>query len=274
MDAQLRKLNLQEHYQRFAAIDGRKLQHRSSHRVRDEVACLMSHVEALRSLMKYGKCGHILEDDTELTSYVDPVMTSLIGNGIFDKFDIVYTEINVVPVPDVISLFKDDVISLFKDKVGRNAFGTLRGITDFSIVNLKNVNFSGSNSYFVGSHTIERIIKIFDSEVRNGPILPVDLCLSKNIKQGTIRAACVIPFLTCADFDLNAETTIEGREKQSADKSLAIELLRHLFFVDMQFDERLSGLLNQLVGKEMSCLSHQEYLDAILEKLKNKPVME
>jgi hypothetical protein len=267
IDAQLRKFKLQEYYQRVAAVDGRKLQHSSSSRLAPgEVAALMSHVEALRSLMPCGKCGHILEDDTELSDYVGPVMTNLIGNGIFDEFDIVYTDIIVVPVPDI--------VSFFKSVLGENASEARRGLTDFSVVDLKKINFSGSNSYFVGSNAIERITEILHSEVRNGPTLPVDLCLSKNIKHGTIRAACIIPFLTSVDAELSADTEVAGREKQAADKALAIDLLRCLFFVDTHFDERLSGLLNRLVGKEMSCLSHQEYLDAILERLKTKPVME
>jgi GR25 family glycosyltransferase involved in LPS biosynthesis len=267
IDAQLRNLKLQEHYQRFAAIDGRKLQHySSSHLARDEVAVLMSHVEALQSLIQYRKCGHILEDDTELTSYVAPVMTNLIETGIFDEFDIVFTDIIVVPVPEI--------VSLFKDILGDKPFVAPRGVSDFSIVNLKKINFAGSNSYFVGSHAIERVAEILHSEVRNDPTVPIDLCLSKNSRKGAIRAACIFPFLTSVDADLSANPEVEGRKKQATDKLLAVDLLRSLFFVDTHFDESLSGLLNRLVGKEMFCSSHQEYLDAILERLKNKPVMD
>jgi hypothetical protein len=267
MEAQLCKLELQEHYQRFAAIDGRKLQHfSSSHLARDEIAALMSHVEALRSLMQYGKCGHILEDDTELTSYVDPVMTHLIGNGIFDEFDIVYTDIIVVPDPDI--------VSFFKDILGKNALENPQEFSSYSVVDLKTLNFSGSNSYFVGSNAIEQVAEILHSEVLNGPTIPIDLCLNKNIREGAIRAACIIPFVTSVDVDLSANSEVEGREKQVTAKVLAIDLLRELFFVETHFDERLSALLNRFIGKEISCRSHQGYLDAILEQLKKKPVME
>lgn len=266
MEAQLRKLMLQEHCDRFSAIDGRKLEHFSSHLVRGEVACFMSHLEALRSLIKYRKCGHVLEDDTELTSYIVPIMTTLIHNGIFDGFDIVFSDIILVPDPNLVSYFSDIL-------GGNTAVGT-RQISDFTIVDLKGVNFSGANSYFVGSQAIERVVDILHAEVRDGPTIPIDLCLNKNIREGVIRAACIVPFITRVDVDIAAESEIEGRKRQFTDKVIAMDLLRELFFVNTHFDQRLSSLLNRLTGKNLSVLSHREYLNAILEKLKSKPVME
>src|SRR6202035_5799479 len=161
------------------------------------------HVGALRSLIQYGKCGHVLEDDTELTSYVVPVMTKLIDNGIFDEFDVVYTDIIVVLDPDIVSFFK----GIF----GETAFAGPRQFSNFSIVDLKAINFSGANSYFVGSNAIERVADILHAEVVNGPPIPIDLCLTKNVREGAIRAACVIPFLTTVDVEFSADSQTEGR---------------------------------------------------------------
>jgi hypothetical protein len=50
MDAQFHKLKLQDHYQRFPAIDGRTLQRSSSQLRPEEIGCFMSHLQALRTL--------------------------------------------------------------------------------------------------------------------------------------------------------------------------------------------------------------------------------
>ena len=98
--------------------------------------------------------------------------------------------------------------------------------------------------------------------------------LSLSGRAGAFRAACVVPFLTTVDVDLSADSEVEGRENQETDKILAINLIRSLLFVKTSFDERLSGLLKRLTGKDGSCRSHQGYFDLILEKLKKQPVME
>ncbi len=198
-----------------------------------------------------------------MSGHVGPVMTHLIGKGIFDEFDIVYTDIIVVPIPAVISVLLDVLGGKMR-----------RGPADFSVADLKTINFSGGNSYFVGPRAIEKVAEILDAELRSGPVHPIDLCLSKNIKHGAIRAACVMPFVTSVDFELSANSEVSGRAQQASDKAMAIDLLRPLFFVDLRLDQRLSKLLSQLVGKEMSCRTHRDYFDAILERLKNRPVME
>jgi hypothetical protein len=265
IDAQLRKFGLQGHYQRFAAVDGRQLQHGTLHVTPDEVAALMSHVAALRHLMRYKKSEHILEDDTVLSKYVAPVMTKLIAQGIFDEYDMVYTDIIVVPDPDI--------VSFFAGVVGKTAFEIARSPADFSIVNLKTIIFTGSNSYFVGPNSIERVSENLQSEIRNGPTLPIDLHLNSQIREGAIRAACIIPFITSVHPEFSQNPEVAGRQVQPADKLLAIDLLRRLFFVDSRLDGIMSGLLEQLVGKKTPCLSRQHYLDAIIERLKTKPVM-
>jgi GR25 family glycosyltransferase involved in LPS biosynthesis len=83
MDAQFHKLKLQDHYQRFPAIDGRTLQRSSSQLRPEEIGCFMSHLLALRTLT-YKPGGYILEDDTLLSHWIVPVMTNLIGKGVFE----------------------------------------------------------------------------------------------------------------------------------------------------------------------------------------------
>ena len=99
--------------------------------------------------MQFGQPAHILEDDTVLSSYIAPVMTKLIAQGIFDEYDMVYTDIIVVPDPAI--------VSFFAGVLGKTAFDTARRPADLSIVDLKTINFTGLNSYFVAPHAIERL---------------------------------------------------------------------------------------------------------------------
>lgn len=261
IDAQLRKFGLQGHYQRFAAVDGRELQQGASRMRTGEVATLMSHIDALRHMTRYKKPAHILEDDTVLSNHVAPV----IAQGIFDDYDMVYTDIIVVPDPDI--------VSFFAGVVGQTAFETVRRPADFSIVNLKTINFTGANSYFVSSNSMERVAEHLQSEIRNGPTLPIDLYLNTQIREGAIRAACIIPFITSVHPEYSQNPEVSGRQAQPADKLLAIDLLRRLFFVDSRLDGTVSGLLERLVGKKTPCHSRQDYFGAIVERLKTKPVM-
>ena len=263
LEAQLRKL--QSHYRRFAAVDGRQLQQGALHLRTGEVAAFMSHINAPRHMMRYNNIFHILEDDTVLSNYVAPVMTKLIAQGIFDEYDIVFTDIIVAPDPDI--------VSLFAGVVGQTVFETVRRPADFSIVNLKTINLAGGNSYFVGANSIERVSESLLSGMRKGPTLPIDLYLNTQIKEGAIRAACIVPFITSVHPELSQNPEVTGRAAQPADKLLAIDLLRRLFFVDSRLDGAISGLLEQLVGKKTPCLSRQDYLDAIIERVKTKPVM-
>lgn len=222
-------------------------------------------MEALRYIAQYKKPAHILEVDTVLSKHLAPVMTKLIMQGIFDRYDILYTDVIVVPDPAI--------ISIFSGVFAKTAFETVRRPADFSIVDLKTINFTGANSYFVAPQSIDRLAEILQAELSNGPALPIDLYLNIKIREGALRAAFIVPFITSVHPELSQNPDVDGRSAQPVDKGLAIDLLRRLFFIDSRLDETMSALLDRLIGKKTHCLSRQEYVDAIVERLKREPVM-
>jgi GR25 family glycosyltransferase involved in LPS biosynthesis len=208
MEAQLRACGLSDRYRRFAAIDGEDGQR----------ACFRSHTSVLENADP-GYPVHVLEDDVLLSGYVPQVADFIDTAGVLDQFDIVFTETLVSP----------DVMQLRELK---QLFDKHRANETFVVQDIAQTYQCGASSYFVGSKNRANVLASFRRGLESG--LPNDLFIRREARAGKLKLACVFPFVTSVQFDL--DTTTKGRPNDVAWFSKrAIDLLRYSFFVDCDF---------------------------------------
>ena len=98
MDEQLAALGLKDRYSRFGAIDGGTLPPSRSALRPGESGAFFSHMRALEAARSSGDAAvHIMEDDALLSEHVRPVIEDAIGAGLFQRFDILFTDLLAPP---------------------------------------------------------------------------------------------------------------------------------------------------------------------------------
>src|SRR6516162_1399565 len=94
-EQRLLALGLENLYARFPAIDGATLRAGASTIKQGELGCFHSHAAALRAAAGATGCVHILEDDAVLSEHVRPVLESAMAARLFDRYDIIFTDMFV-----------------------------------------------------------------------------------------------------------------------------------------------------------------------------------
>src|SRR5438045_74294 len=94
-EKQLVDLNLNSRYQRFPAVDGRTIALPATTLKPGEVGVFLSHCQALEAARSFETCIHILEDDALLSEHVAPVIEDAIATDLFDKYDLLFTDMMV-----------------------------------------------------------------------------------------------------------------------------------------------------------------------------------
>ena len=234
MEAQLRVCGLSDRYSRFAAIDGEDGQR----------ACFRSHTAVLENADP-GCPVHVLEDDVLLSGYLPQVADFVASAGVLDQFDIVFTE----------TLISPDVMQLRELK---QLFDKHRANETFVVQDITQTYQCGASSYFVGPKNRAGVLESFRRGLESG--LPDDLFIRREARAGKLKLACVFPFVTSIQFEL--DTTTKGRPNDVAWFSKrAIDLLRYSFFVDCDF-ARAAQTVAAL--KAASPDPHRELIEGVL----------
>jgi GR25 family glycosyltransferase involved in LPS biosynthesis len=231
MEAQLARLGLKDRYARFPAADGSALNVPRSTLRPGELGCFVSHYRVLQEARGLGKCVHILEDDAVLSEHVRPVIEDAAAAGPFERFDILFTD-------TLVSLHLGMLKGL-KAAFDATALPPVRPLrlADLQVIDLAQQNFACTTSLVVGVNSIERVVGLYRAELDRGPTRPVDLFIRDCLQAGTLRAACLFPFVTSFDLKEVAATTIAGGAGQAANPSVAVlAVLRYLFFVGRDLD--------------------------------------
>jgi GR25 family glycosyltransferase involved in LPS biosynthesis len=224
MDAQLAGLDLASRYERFAAIDGALL-HRPNSALRPgEMGAFLSHMGALEAARAKGRAVHILEDDALLSSHVSLVIEDAIASGLFEQYDVVFTDALIAPHLGMLKGLK----SIF-DKVAVPKEHSLR-LGDFQTIDLAHQNFSCMTSYVVGGRAVDRVLALYRGELENGPSKPVDLFMREMVQSRRLRAALLFPFVTSFRLEDIAASTIAG-QPEVPPSVMVLAVLRYLFFV-------------------------------------------
>ena len=227
MDEQLAALGLKHRYSRFGAVDGSTLPPSRSEFRPGELGAFFSHMRALEAARSSRSAAiHIMEDDALLSEHVRPVIEDSIAAGLFQRFDILFTDILAPPHLGMLKALK----SAF-DRVEMSAKRVLR-LSDLQVIDLAGQNFSCLTSYVVGTNSINRMLALYGEETKSGPSKPVDLFVRDCVLSGKLRAAFLFPFVTSFRLGEIAGSTIVGSTPAANPSVIVLAVLRYLFFVN------------------------------------------
>jgi hypothetical protein len=221
IEGELRKAKIRPAYQRFRAIDGGKLPPGKSRLTPGEVGCFRSHAEVLR-LGKNDRWLHVLEDDAMVSEFFGDIVERLLVAGTFQPYDLIFTDI-IIAAPHLLTLHN---LKAAYDKAMAKAPDIALGVMD-----LRNSNFGGANSYFVNPASIDKVRTLVEADLASGPTLGVDMLYRREVQQGRLRAACVFPFISRVHLALATQSTI-GTGVLSPAQSMASDLLRLIFYIE------------------------------------------
>ncbi len=210
MVRQLDALGLREKYTRFEAVNGAEVAHEySTSLAPGELGCWLSHVELLQANREANTHIHVLEDD----AIVHPLLAKAF-DGLADTFawDLLYTDIYFHPPPVPETFFRL-----------KRAFQGYESSREIKLVNLEAISFTGTTSYFVNAHSIDKVLDLVDGQwTRN---ITIDLHLNQLVRGKKLTAFVVIPFLTTLS-GLNSASTV-GRQGPNL---AALNLFRASFY--------------------------------------------
>ena len=257
-EKQIASLGLSKIYRRFTAVDGSKLQ--ATERLKSRsVGAFLSQRNVLAGAKHKKPFVHVLEDDTIFSRQMAPAICFAIEHGIFDRFDLIFTDIAVQADLNFIRILEANY-----GKLRGKIFADLKP-SDLSLIDLSRVGFAGLPSFVLNAKCIDRLVAAYDREIARGPNIPIDLFIRKEIHDRRLRAACFFPFLSTVNFDDVVNTTT-GRDERIGDTRLFLALLRYSYFIDCDLGGRALPVLEELVRQASldSPDPHRAFLTRIL----------
>jgi hypothetical protein len=227
LEQQLRALGIERAYTRFAAVDGMRTSGVPGTISRREYGCFASHARLLREACSGSQHLHVLEDDALLSPEFLPVVRGVINQGVLDEFDLLFTDVFVSWDPLQIA-------SLERARRRHTSVDPHSGresLTGVTVFNLHGKRLACTTSYFVAHRSLGRVAELLEGALAAGPREPVDLTLRELVDRGTLKAACVVPFVTSIALEAAAGSTIHGQLIGPELSRLACSLVRHTYFV-------------------------------------------
>jgi hypothetical protein len=227
LEEQLHALGIAAAYARFPAVDGLRTSDALGAISRREYGCFASHARLLREACATGAHLHVLEDDALLSPEFLPVVSGVIDEGVLDEFDLLFTDVFVSWDPlQIASLERARRRHTRPDP--RSGEDALTGVTIF---NLRGKHLACTSSYLVARRSLDRLAGLLESALADGPAEPVDLTLRRLVDGGTLKAACIVPFVTSIALDTATGSTIQGQLLGPELSRLACNIVRHTCFV-------------------------------------------
>lgn len=194
--------------ERFDAIDGAKEFPNSKEPAYKGNSA--SHIAVWKMAMNIETVVHVLEDDCVFATAYGDWYNDLV---LPQEWDIFLTDIFISPYSGVYEIFEKELIAY--EATGK-----------FSMIDLSQLGFGGTTSYFINPSSVEKLLALFEDEALWE--IPIDHLLSRYVVEGKIKTYCAVPFVT--SFDTTAlhstiRTTLPAIEQQ-------LYPLRRGFFVD------------------------------------------
>jgi GR25 family glycosyltransferase involved in LPS biosynthesis len=225
MEQQLADLNLEAYYRRFPAVDGKTLSLPNSPLKPGEIGVFLSHCRALEQARSTGQCVHMLEDDALLSRHVAPVIEDAIAAQLFDRYDLVFTDMMVHCHIGFMKVLKQHF-----DGVVIPASAPLR-LNQLRMFDLTKVFYGAFQSYIVGRKSVDNVIALYKEEIARGPAVPVDIFIQQQVLSGKLKATCLFPFITSFRLeDVVSSTIADAGEHAGQPTIMVMAVLRYLFF--------------------------------------------
>jgi GR25 family glycosyltransferase involved in LPS biosynthesis len=228
MEAQFARLDPVASYDRFPAVDGKQYGLTGPGLTDGELGCLMSHHRLLQMHLDSASHLHILEDDIVMARRTVSFVEQVVGSGMLDDWDILFTE---TTVPMVVAWCAEGR-ALYRDMIKRAEDGTAAKV-EFRLIQY----FGVMASYLVNRRSVRTICDILGQELDRGARSPVDLLIRTKAREGKLRVRSLFPVITLIRPGAIPSTVRDGVE---ASKSrLAMELHRHSYFVEADLQAAL-----------------------------------
>jgi GR25 family glycosyltransferase involved in LPS biosynthesis len=262
IETQIEALGIGHVYKRFPAVDGSKLA--PAGRMKPgEVGIFRSHHDVLARARKGGKFIHVLEDDSLLSEFMLPAIGLALGRGMFDRFDVIFTDIGGVDDFRIVRDLKQRYDEIIPFRGEQTFYDKLQ------LIDLARFNFAAMSSYVVSPAGADKLLAIYGKEAKRGLNMPVDLVVRREVREGRLRAACFFPFLTSINLGGIAATT-SGRTVH--DSFLMMALLRYSFFVDRDLDGPAGKALAEVMARAKPGAGdrHHEFIMTIMSYVLSK----
>jgi GR25 family glycosyltransferase involved in LPS biosynthesis len=177
-----------------------------------EKACILSHRRAIELSCRDGGHSLIVEDDARFGPNTFQSIDRL--GGAFDDYDIVYTDLDLSNIHELIRFF-----FLRRELLKSHAF---------QLFDLKGI-FFGTTAYVVNARSKEKILHLIDGLPSFD--LSYDIQLQQWINEERLKAAFIFPFLTTlSDYADQSGIQPEGSQIPSA----ALNAYRRLMWQDFE----------------------------------------
>jgi GR25 family glycosyltransferase involved in LPS biosynthesis len=245
MEAQISRFGLQDVYRRLPAAEGNSLgvPTKLTHA---ETGCLLSHYLACKQYAGDGTHLHIVEDDVQFSSITRDAILNTIAGSIMDEHDVLFLDTELSKFVEM-----RRAMEIYDGAIVLNANGSLRRAT----LSLRTYH-AASTSYLINCRSIPKLVSIYEQLFTNGITKPIDIMVRDMGMAGTLRVGCLFPFVTSVRLD--EATTIADREDRSERAALAMNILRHSFFV-----ERDIGKLLELATRAFPANGTNQHLELI-----------
>jgi GR25 family glycosyltransferase involved in LPS biosynthesis len=240
MEAQLARMNPPGRYQRFPAVDGKPHGFPGSELTSVQTGCLTSHYLVLQMHLDQTHHLHIIEDDAVLAHRTVRLVEQIISSGMLDQYDILFT---TSLIPGHFSQYREARHN-WKSLITRAPDGTATDVR-FTLIPY----FACTDSYLVNRRSIRMICDIVGLELERGARYPIDLLIRGEALQGKLRIGCLFPFITSVRPGEFVSTIMDADEERLT--FLALDLLRHSFFVECDLDSCLELANRHLSHLEM-----------------------
>ena len=197
------------------------------------IACFHSHVRALEIAASADGLVHIMEDDSVPSRHVVPFVEWIASLGTMDGFDAVFLEMWVDPDERLVRALHE-----VRTQAAPPA-GQPFSAQHARLVDMRQLRIGSAASYVVSPAGAARMLAALREEMARGPALPVDTFLHTQVRQGRLRAAVTLPFLTITDLDDGANSRLQPIVPDYAKLLL---LLRNSFFADRDRSALLASL--------------------------------
>ncbi len=262
MEAQLAALGIADRYVRFRAIDGNPIANYKGPLRPGEVGSFLSHFKAIEQLRGHEKPIHIMEDDALMSRQMAPMIEFAIGQGIFNYFDIVFTELYLAfEYLSSIRFHK----RMYDEYLVNAQTDPLKA---FKVLSLEGQIFFGLSSYVVSATAVDRVLSFFRQEAEAGPRVANDIFVNRLLTERKLRVGYLFPFVTSLNMERALDATVSGR---NSDRFAAItfgsNLIRYSFYVERDLAGQAAPMLDRMAAQYVTRPrnEHQEFINRAME---------
>jgi hypothetical protein len=183
----------------------------------------------------------VLEDDTLLGVGAKNILDPLVMAGVLENYDVVFTDVllDYLTSQKYFRAFYEAARVVKKNEVPAKV----------SLVDLKEILFTCSNSYFIHPQRIGRVLGLLEQEFRSLNLQnpePIDMVVRRLVLSGAMTAAVTCPFLTSIDLALMADSSINDPANVLLQKTLLLHNIHRQAFFYGADDRSLTALVENL----------------------------